>query len=138
MEIEQAKNEALAKQQTRVKTSAGSAPSKVAKQEVVQKTTVNKQTEVKRVVQPAVKTIVQSVIKPTAQTEIITTNADKYASLDIDALYSEVRKFMQLKGVAKSIVDKKMLEAEFGVQNIKKLILKSYLISIGKGVTIGR
>lgn len=63
---------------------------------------------------------------------------DKYNSLDTDALYDEVRKFMNTHNVGKRIVDVKILENEFGKANIKKLILKSYLISVGKGVTIGK
>lgn len=70
-------------------------------------------------------------IKPAAQYE-------KYSQLDIDALYAEVRKFLKKHNVEKKIVDIKILEDEFGKPNIKKLILKSYLISIGKGVTVGR
>ena len=61
-----------------------------------------------------------------------------YSELDIDALYNEVRTFMQSKGVAKSIIDRRVIEKRFGSHNIRKLILKSYLISIGKGVTIGK
>lgn len=61
-----------------------------------------------------------------------------YDTLEIDALYIEVRKYMEKSGVNKSIVAVKYLNDKFGRHNIKKLILKSYLISIGKGVTIGR
>ena len=65
-------------------------------------------------------------------------NVNLYDTMEIEALYSEVRKFMSSLGVNRSIVDTKTLEDKFGKQNIKKLILKSYLISIGKGVTVGR
>ena len=70
-------------------------------------------------------------IKPAAHYE-------RYSQLDTDALYDEVRKFLKKHNVEKKIVDIKILEDEFGKPNIKKLILKSYLISIGKGVTVGR
>ena len=61
-----------------------------------------------------------------------------YSSLDIDSLYKEVRNFLKANNIEHNIVDVKVLESRFGKSNIKKLIIKSYLISIGKGVTIGR
>ena len=61
-----------------------------------------------------------------------------YDTMEIEALYSEVRKYMGSLGIDKSIVDVKLLNEKFGSSNIRKLILRSYLISIGKGVTIGR
>lgn len=69
--------------------------------------------------------------KPKAEVNI-------YDTMEIEALYTEVRKFMSSLGVSRSIVDTKTLDDKFGKHNIRKLILKSYLISIGKGVTIGR
>ena len=61
-----------------------------------------------------------------------------YSSLDIDSLYKEVRNLLKANNIEHNIVDVKVLESRFGKSNIKKLIIKSYLISIGKGVTIGR
>ncbi len=61
-----------------------------------------------------------------------------YNGMDIDTLYKAVKSYMDRKGVNKSIIDKSVLEAEFGTQNIRKLIVKSYLIVMGKGVTAGR
>lgn len=69
--------------------------------------------------------------KPKAEVNI-------YDTMEIESLYTEVRKFMSSLGVSRSIVDTKTLDDKFGKHNIRKLILKSYLISIGKGVTIGR
>lgn len=63
---------------------------------------------------------------------------DRYNSLDIDALYNEVKLFLKKHNIEKKLIDKKLLESEFGEQNIRKLILKSYLISMKKGVTVGR
>ena len=60
-----------------------------------------------------------------------------YESMDIDSLYKEVEKYMLELGVSKAPVDKKLLEERFGKQNISRLIIKSYIISIGKRVTIG-
>lgn len=79
-------------------------------------------------------------LKSSIQTKTVNETSDyiKYDNLDIDALYGEVRKFLKLHNVEKKIIDIKILENEFGKANIKKLILKSYLISIGKGVTVGR
>lgn len=61
-----------------------------------------------------------------------------YAGLDIDALYDEVKLFLKKHNIEKKLIDKKILEAEFGTANIHKLMLKSYLISMKKGVTIGK
>ena len=55
-----------------------------------------------------------------------------------EQLYKYVRQFMIKLGVDKRPVDLSALNTEFGEKNIKKLIIKSYLIKIGKGVTIGR
>ena len=60
-----------------------------------------------------------------------------YESMDIDSLYKEVEKYMLELGVSRAPVDKKLLEERFGKQNISRLIIKSYIISIGKRVTIG-
>ena len=53
------------------------------------------------------------------------------------ALY-KVKKYMLSRGVAKGTISRKELDEKFGSQNIRRLMLKSYLISIGKGVTTGR
>lgn len=63
---------------------------------------------------------------------------DRYSSMDIDALYKEVRRFMQDSGVSKTTIDRQVLEREFGAANVKKLLLKSYIIIMGRGITIGR
>ena len=61
-----------------------------------------------------------------------------YDSLDVEALYIEVKAFILKTDISKGVMDVKILRDKFGSNNIKKLITKSYLISIGKGVTIGK
>lgn len=63
---------------------------------------------------------------------------EQYNSLDIDTLYTKVVEFMMAHEVSKSAIDRNILDTEFGVLNINKLIMKSYLISMGKKVTIGK
>lgn len=65
-------------------------------------------------------------------------DTDKYDSLDIDALYNEVKAYMNKMGVGRSLMNRKQLEDEFGQENVKRLLLKSYLITLGNRVTIGR
>lgn len=62
---------------------------------------------------------------------------DYYNKLDIDALYKEVRSYAEQSGLANQVVDRIILDKKFGKLNISKLVIKSYLISIGKGVTFG-
>lgn len=66
------------------------------------------------------------------------TKIEFYSTMEIESLYLEVRKFMSKNNVNKTIINKAILEKEFGSKNISKLILKCYLISTGKGITIGR
>lgn len=61
-----------------------------------------------------------------------------YDAMEIDALYKEVKTYLVNRGVNKKLIELTELSERFGEQNIKKLIKKSYLILIGKGVTIGR
>lgn len=63
---------------------------------------------------------------------------DIYDDMDVDSLYREVKKYMTSMGVDKRLIVKSQLEKEFGVKNIKKLIMKSYLISLGNKITMGR
>lgn len=80
-------------------------------------------------------------VKPALQNKGVANNLDKitiYSAMDIDALYKEVKKFMIANGVTRSPVDRGLLEREFGAMNIRKLLLKSYLIIMGKGLTIGK
>jgi hypothetical protein len=60
-----------------------------------------------------------------------------YSAMDEKALYKEVKKFLELRHVAKAPVDRKIVEAEFGVDNVLKLIKRGYLVSVGRGITIG-
>ena len=61
-----------------------------------------------------------------------------YSSLEIEALWVEVRKFMVSNGVASKLISKSLVEQKFGAQNIKKLYLKGYLIPFGSKLTIGK
>lgn len=65
-------------------------------------------------------------------------SVEDYSAMKVDVLYREVRTFMRMMGVDKAIIPKKELEKQFGANNIRRLILKSYLILMGKGVTIGK
>lgn len=60
-----------------------------------------------------------------------------YNSMNIEPLYKIVKSFMIEKGVRKQLVGIKELNEEFGSNNIGRLIKGSYLIKMGKGVTIG-
>ena len=86
------------------------------------------------------KPAVQKAHKPNTQPKVnVKVNKEEqYNSLDIDTLYTKVVEFMMIHGVSKSAIDKSVLDTEFGVLNINKLIMKSYLISMGKKVTIGK
>ena len=61
-----------------------------------------------------------------------------YAGMSTEKLYSQVKDFMIASNVSKKPVDLTVLYDKFGDANVKKLIHKSYLIKLGKGVTIGR
>ncbi len=60
-----------------------------------------------------------------------------YSTMDEKALYKEVKKFLKSRHVVKAPVDRKIVEAEFGVDNVLKLIKRGYLVSVGRGITIG-
>ena len=80
----------------------------------------------------------QQMAKTVAKPKINTpSNNDYYNALDINTLFKEVKAYAISLGISKQIIDRKTLDAKFGKPNINKLILKSYLISIGKGVTFG-
>lgn len=61
-----------------------------------------------------------------------------YAGMSTEKLYGQVKEFMIASNVSKKPVDLAVLYDKFGDANVKKLIHKSYLIKLGKGVTIGR
>ena len=65
------------------------------------------------------------------------TKQEKYALLTDDRLVQYVEQFLKEHGVQEEAVDRKVLENEFGAQNIQKLIRKSRLILIKNGITIG-
>lgn len=62
---------------------------------------------------------------------------DKYTVMNINALYSNVSRYMISKGVKNKPIDINELNEKFGPENIKKLIVKQYLIKTKKGVTVG-
>jgi len=66
------------------------------------------------------------------------TNYDKYTILSPDALYKQVKIYMISLNVKEKPVEIELLNQKFGEQNIRRLIQKSYLIKIGKGVTAGK
>ena len=86
--------------------------------------------------QAAAKTTKATVDK-IVEREVDNSKMDYYSSLDIQSLFAEVKKFAQQRGLSRQIIDRKLLEDNFGKANINRLILKSYLISINKGVTFG-
>lgn len=65
-------------------------------------------------------------------------NYDKYTVMNTEVLFKEVKKYMIGLGVDHKLIELAVLNEKFGTENIKKLIKKSYLINVGKGVTTGR
>ena len=61
-----------------------------------------------------------------------------YSSLEIEALWEEVKKFMLSQGVATKLISRKLVEDKFGANNVKKLYIKGYLIPFGSKLTIGK
>ena len=76
----------------------------------------------------------------------INTNSNKnndnvkidYSSLSTDMLYKEVAKTMISLGVKHRLISKKELDEKFGIDNIRRLLKKGYLIAQGKSITLGR
>ena len=79
-----------------------------------------------------------SKLKESKKTEIASGAYDKYTVLSPDALYQQVKSFMIQQNVRQRPIEISKLNEKFGEQNIKRLIQKSYLIKVGKGVTAGR
>ena len=61
-----------------------------------------------------------------------------YSRLTTDEAYKEVRKFLFENGVRQHPVDVSLLVQEFGTDIVSTLLHKSYIIKIGKGVSIGK
>ena len=61
----------------------------------------------------------------------------RYSNMKEKDLFQEVKKFLMEKDIAHNTVDIKILEDEFGKNNIVKLVIGNYLILMGKGITIG-
>lgn len=78
------------------------------------------------------------VSKQSVQAVNTTRGTEDYSAMTIESLYNHVKKFLVQSGVEKKLIEVSVLNDKFGEANIKKLIKKSYLILIGKGVTIGR
>lgn len=60
-----------------------------------------------------------------------------YNEMELSTLAVYVKKFLIAHGVRKGAVDVGIVTAEFGEENIRRLIKKCYIIKVGKGVTIG-
>lgn len=60
-----------------------------------------------------------------------------YNEMELSTLAVYVKKFLIAHGVRKGAVDVGIVTAEFGEENISRLIKKCYIIKVGKGVTIG-
>lgn len=111
-----------------------------SKQSEIVKDAVNKQTnEVKKKTD-----IVDTICEPRARKakelkaeEVIGSKYDKYTVMNINALYANVSRYMISKGVRHKPIDINELNEKFGTDNIKKLIVKQYLIKTKKGVTVG-
>ena len=73
----------------------------------------------------------------TKEAEVKGSKYDKYTVMNINALYSVVSSYMINKGVKQKPIDINELNDKFGTDNIKKLIVKQYLIKTKKGVTVG-
>lgn len=56
-----------------------------------------------------------------------------YSSLEVSKLYNFVAVFMKRNGVKSSGIKRSVLVGEFGADNIKRLITKSYLIQLADG-----
>ena len=65
-------------------------------------------------------------------------STSEFDSLSETKLYELVKKYLLLKKVNQNLVDIGILNRQFGENNIKKLIKKSYLIKLGNKVTIAR
>lgn len=63
---------------------------------------------------------------------------EHYSKLSEGELYETIREYMKKNDVSKTTISKKALEDEFGVEVIRRMILKSYLIMLGSRVTIGK
>ena len=60
-----------------------------------------------------------------------------YDNMAMDSLSATVKKYMIANGVKLKPISEEVLNNKFGKHNIKKLIRASYLISTGKGITMG-
>lgn len=72
--------------------------------------------------------------------EVHQENKNPYAIYDnmaMDSLSATVKKYMIANGVKLKPISEETLNNKFGKHNIKKLIRASYLISTGKGITMG-
>ena len=93
--------------------------------------------EAKRQAEEEAKRKAEEEAKRKVEEEAEDTKVD-YDILDIDELYIRVKDYMVKRNVYRSAIDRGLVESEFGINNVKRLILKSYLISIGNRLSIGK
>ena len=80
-----------------------------------------------------VASVTEDVNKVNNINQIVSVKKRNYDSLSTDKLYNFVALYMKKHGVKDSGVSKALLTDEFGANNIKKLINKSYLIQLYDG-----
>ena len=61
-----------------------------------------------------------------------------YSSLDIDTLYEKLKVFLDKRGIKHSVIDRSIADAEFGVNNINRLIMKNYIVILKGKITISK
>lgn len=135
----------LAEMQRKLAGSAGADVPKVKKQEqhpvqkqVKQTAKVTTKTVASRQVDTEHREAVKTQRKPQA-TAFKAEDKSKYNTLDINALYTEVKNYMLSRGIEARTIKRVELESIFGTENIKRLTVKSYLITLRNNeVTMGR
>ena len=61
-----------------------------------------------------------------------------YDSMEIEALYKEVKKYMVKNGAVTKPMDKNEVTKVFGADNIKRLHRRGYLVMVGRNITCGK
>ena len=138
------KLQALEEENRRLKANASSKESKQSpvqdetqlrdtKQDKTNETAVKKEAKQDDIIDRAIKSQTNSI----KDNEVKASPYDKYTVMNIDSLYNTVKKYMLDKGVKQKALDITDLNNKFGADNIRKLIVKQYLIKTKKGVTVG-
>lgn len=65
-------------------------------------------------------------------------NIIDYDSMEIEALYKEVKKYMVKNGAVTKPMDKNEVTKVFGADNIKRLHRRGYLVMVGRNITCGK